>query len=449
MEHLHILNRLLYPIEAFIILCMLNCSVLCQTLNQDAEGNSTIISPGGNFSFDIGKTSASLSYNNRAINIQKRSGILLGINIKGENKTGFTNLFSSGSLVPSASLTGIIGFFKNIDIMAPQTETKLDRTKSELKIISDSMDLEKKKMGNDINLTIQEEIKKLSKELRANNLIDSISIFRKNTNTFYSKFSNYIDKEVKEANDKKVLTDLANKLNKIDSAFKKSIDQKDKKFTVLKNQEKVLGEQITFSRFVFYFGFGISALSFDHYKFQDSVNVDKNINKEYFRGGFVNFGINYRSGGRLLIGLSVGFENMNNFAKLKEKSITFRKTTGTDSDKQIIEEKITAYSGEFKTYNQINANFDFLYEFNVDDSSLLNWNILYARLKFSQDTGIIPHRYNLGTGFYFHKTDGSFLGGVYTEAPDITDNMDDGRDFFKRLNFGAVFRYNFASIGSW
>lgn len=89
-----------------IILAILCPSAFSQVLNQDAEGKSSIVVPGGTLNLDVGQSLVKASFykDSKAI-----SGLLYGIDLQGKNHEGLAELFGGGNFSPNTEATGLIG----------------------------------------------------------------------------------------------------------------------------------------------------------------------------------------------------------------------------------------------------------------------------------------------------------------------------------------------------
>ncbi|MBX2899826.1 MAG: hypothetical protein KF775_09245 [Cyclobacteriaceae bacterium] len=98
----------------FIISMLSTMHAGAQTLNQDAEGKSTLLYYGGAMGFDLSKTRLAFTYSNLTDG-GKKCNLLWGVNAYGTNNSSVANIFSGGEIQPESGLSGIVGYQKRFD----------------------------------------------------------------------------------------------------------------------------------------------------------------------------------------------------------------------------------------------------------------------------------------------------------------------------------------------
>lgn len=382
-----------------IILAYCLNPISAQTLNQDAEGNSSLVYQGGNIGLDLTKTNLSFSYTNLGLttakkDVSKEFKPVWGITAYGKNNEGISDIFKQGQIQPDAGLIGLIGVKYRFD-EKPQNLSELENKKKPL----------------------------VEEKIRLNKEIESLIC------------------KTDEAN-KKRLEDLKIKQNEIAAEIQLIQDERK---NINKNRVRRMG--------LFYLRGGKSGTSFKMVKDNpDSIGLSKIFENHDFSGGFFGFGANYEHG-RWLIGLSIDYEFTNNLNTLTKSTFTIT-TAETYGDETLENKKeIIGYTGDYSTFKRTNINIDAVMFTSLDDDkkSYITWNF-YLRHKISNSTKVLPTLTDIGVGAFFFNKENKFLGGVYIEAPDFFQNIErtkddpDLKEIQKRLTFGVVARFNFALI---
>jgi hypothetical protein len=98
----------------FMLLVGTGLVIQAQVVNQDAEGKSTIVFPGGVIDIEPGKTALTFSFMNIP-DFSKDKGFLWGITARAENKSGIGKLFESGKVVPGGFVSVTAGYSETLD----------------------------------------------------------------------------------------------------------------------------------------------------------------------------------------------------------------------------------------------------------------------------------------------------------------------------------------------
>ncbi|UCH97528.1 MAG: hypothetical protein JSV88_11935 [Candidatus Aminicenantes bacterium] len=410
-----------------------------QILNQDAEGKSTIIFPGGVIGLDLGKTSLSFDYNN--FNTLKPKGIVLGIRAQAKNNSGVAKLFDTGKLTPEGSLSATVGYFSSRDTFKNITEIrKVRKRENELKISRNNIkkDITQNKYKEEFEAHIEGLSDGTKDKIRAlrNDHYDPAPHIKLKTELNNFKNANRAA-GIEEAVDRIIaaINGRLAELTNIEIEYNKT---KEKRIEMEKN--------VTYQRWLGYVNFGFNASSFKLYSETDSSDLSDHFEDKYFNGGFVNFGFNLQMKGDWLLGISFGYEKTNNFNILSKskKEYTLEATQTSQEQKLTSEKKITAYSGNYEEYKRLSANGDVIYFVELGKNNLA-FNLFYFRWKLPQKS-TYPNTLDIGIGGSFFSRTGKFLGGVYLEAPDVTNENKDHRELFNRLTFGIVVKFAFAPV---
>ena len=426
-----------------VVLLLVPIFSFSQGLTKNGEGESTILFQGTNIGIDIGKTEINFGINNLDKTLGKNRKMFLGLNIKGENKEGISNLFSSGDFVPSSSLDGYWGYsFSNA--IYPNYE---DARKKILK----KMELYDNELLNNFKKDILLSINK-------NTFDDKLKDFRKLLKDKLSAIEIYSEFKSVLKIDENDIPEIQNAKQQIEIDYNE-FEKKDKE------TEKTLSDALAkliddkapkkyWKLLLFTFG-GINGSEFKRALDVDITNLNNSFVKENFRGGKAGLGINYQFN-NFLFGLSYNYIKTNNFDLLSKKEYTLRTTTSNSNQNLIEEKKITAYKGEYAEVEMNQLKFDFILNMKLDkeaNNHILINPYLQSNL-FSRNKLILPNTTNIGCGFYFFKNTGKFLGGFYTELADVKNSFEkmkpeeeqNLRTPLKRLSFGIVAKMTIGSF---
>lgn len=424
-----------------VLLCIsIGTVVYGQGLTKNAEGESTVIMHGANIGIDIGKTELSFSFNNLQNTIGENHEPVYGASVKGGNKEGISSLFKKGEFIPAATLDAILGYsFSN-------------GSKVSYKQGIDDISVRQEKFEKGFEKTLPERIKKLvtNSELipeKKAALIDAIPsvVSVESTETKFHKLL-----ESDDATEHSELVKIKAGMLLIKKEYlERSNAYDDERAKVYETELK------EYWQFIFFSYGGIQGSEFKRFETFNAENLSKSFIDESFRGGKFGGGINAQW--RFLrLGFTYGYLKTNNFSLLTKKEYTLKNTV-TNNEQSITEEKkITAYTG---TYGEVEVN-----ELNLDlivnlklDAKAKNHVLINPYLRtqlMSRNALVLPNSTNIGLGFYFFKDSGKFLGGFYTELPDINNNYEKAkpeadrnlRAPLERMTFGIVGKFTLNTI---
>lgn len=323
-----------------------------QVVNQDAEGKSTIVFPGGTIGIDIGETALSFNFMNiqytteDGTNGNSPKGFILGVNARTENKSGIGKLFESGKVVPGSSLLVTFGYL---------WENK-----------------------------------------------------------------NYLDMAKWEKSDQSRKNDIMSPGN------------------------------VSHSRYVIFTRIGASAGSFKSYTPLESSEIKDQFEKIEYSSLSIQIGANIQLGKGMLLGFAAGFQkDANNLETLKKKEFTLNTTQSSEDQKLVEEEKIIAYSGEFKKFDRLDIDSDIVGFVKVGKTHVMT-PYGYFRWRIPIGAGdSFAKTMNIGLGANFFTEKGKHLGGIFIELPDLTNELKDDRKLLNRLTLGITVKITFAKSNSW
>lgn len=429
--------KILLPVLFFI-----SAYTFGQGLTQDAEGKSTLLFRGNNISLDIAKTNLNLGFNNVDKAIAETSHHILGVDISGKSEEGISNLFSKGKLVPTARGSLYAGWSFSNGILPNIEASRLLVAKKKVKV---EIDFEKS-FYLDMPLFIK---------FHTN---DNIKLLRDELLTSISGKEPILDFKKKLGKKESDSDEMKTAKDNITKELEKLEDKRDEKLKHLNDEWDKIEKMNTNTKYwqVMVFGFGsINASEFKRFTAFNETDFNKSFSDEYFRGGSGGIGVNAQWG-NILLGLTYNYSATNNFNLLTKKEYTIRNTQTSGSQNVIEEKKVTAYTGTYGEVQINEFNADVVVNFSLDKQSTNHVLVNpYFRAKcFSRDKTLLPDTMNVGCGFYFFKNDGKFMGGFYTELPDINNKLEKAkpiadqnlRDPLKRLSFGIIGKFSINSV---
>lgn len=432
----------LKTINFFLFFTLCCFSIKAQVLTQDAKGKSTLLNNGGVIGFNIQESAIDFSYNNFLNKrIESPSSLMIGINLQAKNNSGISNLFDAGKFTPGGRGLLFLGYAFQI------------RNSNE--IVNDTQENENSKFLYTIMEKFQQKLFKttdlLSRTFIYNNdVINTIDSIIKNSphndieRNFLNLSKNYPEFSVSlDSIRTYTLTEINNyyKTNE----FIENLDKTNKKTEIDYRSRNWI------KRITVFADFGLSARSFKYLNKIDTTNFSNSFENKYFNGITAEIGVNYQLGGRYLFGLSLGVQRVDNFELLTQKDFVLKTTFSNSSQELKSEKNITAYMGDYGTFYQYTINADVLRFVKLGESNVLLVNP-YIRHNISSNPNYIPNTTNVGISTFIFKDNGSFLGGLYVEAPDVFNNIEksktqpDLKPIYNRLTFGIIGKLIISSI---
>lgn len=429
----------------FFLFCFIGItSVQSQVLTQDSKGNSSVLYNGSNIGFDITEAAINFSFNkfqNEVIN-NKNKHLVWGFNFQAKNADGYANLFNEGILSPAAKGNITIGgTLITGDEYYKDSTLKRSLLDIELKELQDNFISNiKKTIDGSQSSDNQDTIKILKREIYK--IIESMAMVQwsdaiKKLNKSLSKENgNFIESIAKSINDS------------VNNYIKISKVKVDERLKVDHNIRNLRGYYT--SRLAIFFTGGFTSSAFKIQNEIDTTNLNNSFKNQGFLGYDFKIGLNWHYTGRWLFAGTIGYKQNNTFDLLTKTEYTLTTTINSGNQQLAKQKKITAYSGDYSTFNQTKFEIDILRFIKMDDNVLVM--DLYFRSAISDDTAIYPNLTDLGLSAYFFKNNGVFIGGLYIEAPDINNNLEKTKEnpnikpIQNKLNFGIVGKINIGSV---
>lgn len=436
----------------FYLFCILFASsTYSQVLTQDASGNSTILYNGGNIGINLGESELSVNYNKFNFDRGETSKHVYGVGAKGKNDKGLASLLSGGEFVANATFSGFYGTrwnnFKSSDYESLELPIRL--LEEEIKNLrkeaqSQILDILEKA----IRTNIDDEDKRNALILSFNQIIPKQDIIEFD-GWFDSKFKN-----TKEEDEKKFYEEAIRNTKPIVEKFHTVYKTNNDTLTRLNDELNTkYKEQPPFLKQLLVLRGSFNTIGYNKFGLVDSVNLSNNFKEKTFGSGSIDLVYNLEKK-NYIIGVSAGFNFTGNVDSLKKFKYVLESVPITSKDKtqQIKTSKeFSGYKDSPTKVTYCTLNFDFVKFFPVNNSDknayIVAWNV-YMRNNFSYLKKVMPSYSNLGTGIYFMKSGGKFLGGLYTELFDIFNGTyDESSDpFISKVSFGVVTKFAFMQL---
>jgi hypothetical protein len=448
----------------FILLVLITCNLSAQFLTQSAEGKGTIPLPldGLGVSADIGKSEIVFGLNNYSkVFSSLKAKTFYGINLAGKNSEGLANLFSAGEIVPEGSLLGFLGRSWNNNKKIDSLYQK-NPDLSALKVYFDQMDTIQLKYYPDsiyrafakhLEIISDDSIRSAVREelTRRLNLVQS------------TKWPETIEKYKPIIEKRFPCCDVIDFVDAFADEAKESIKYYTEQYSLLQKNIKIKREEINNAfnkkhhvmRFTAFVMGGIRARSFKRFIGLSTPDFSKSFQDTLYRGGNIGLGLNFQFR-EIWLGISYGYNNTDNFSELSSKEYTLKTVDTAGSRSMVQEKKVTAYPGKYAGVEINELNIDLMFSIRLDktDTARLLINPYLRANLFSRDTAYLKNVTNIGVGAFFLGKKRKFMGGLYVELPDVSNNREKAkpaeeqniRPPFKRLSFGIITRFNISSV---
>lgn len=419
--------------RSLLLLALLaSVSMAGQGVTKTAEGESTIVMKGGSIGLDLTKTQLTFGLNNFQQTIGGNFEFLYGGSAKAENKEGIANLFSKGDFVPAASLDALAGFSFSNGVSGEYEEALDAIAKRKTKLETEFPKKLRMQITNDINQA------KLPQDIKDKFLKGVATVVDITTANAY-KAKLVSDNALQQ----KELKDIA---NNIDDFIKKYTAENNLITEITADAGNGVASKGYYQVMLFGYG-GIQGSEFKRFTAFDTINLSNSFIDESYRGGRFGAGLNAQCG-ILRFGITYGYYKTSNFARLTKKNYTWERTETQGSQTVTEKKEISAYTGTYGEVEVNELNYDVIVNIGLGtkNKSHLLINPYVRSQLMSRNASLLPNSTNIGCGFYFFKDSGKFLGGFYTELPDINNNYEkikpeadqSLRAPLERMTFGVV-----------
>lgn len=412
-----------------------------QVINQDADGKSSIIAPGGTIGIDVQAASVKANYYSAT---DRAKGPLLGFDIQGKSENGLANVFSKTDFVPSGRLSALIGYqvsglhnnaglieLPPLDGTAAEAHYQnlakhaLDELKRTCPTESDAY---KDPLTNFVGPAhfSWDDIKSLNKVLKKN---------AGATPTACEAAAATAIKQLQaEVDNDKIINDYL------------ALRAKAKNAGATETEKAAASKAYSYKSY-FYLRGGINATGFTYdragkyaaattsARFRDTSTVLP----------FVEVGASGRISGRHFWGVTLGMERISSFALLDKATYKYTVTATPITNGSLSSSKdITAYAGDFTKSGRVYLNADYMWLKPLDHPNYLAVNP-YTRFNSQAQDKLYKASLVLGIGAYFlDGKSGKFLGGVYLQSNDISGNTE--TSLGKTIAFGLIAKLAFSSM---
>lgn len=424
-----------------------------QVLMQDAEGHSSIVSPGGTVTIDISEGLIKTNYYSGP-NDNKR-GIMWGVDLQGKNSSGVASLFSSGDFSPNIEMSGLFGvYFSKINYgKFSKKVTQLENNKRSIEQrrpdIIDNLESNVKPIFQKYLDEIQK-IKPANKTYtRLKSLSDSYTYYKVSEVQKIIEDVATDNPKINASTADQVKVILTNLINDIQSnRFTKEFNIVDSEIDLINKKLKSFkNDSVNYSlKAKPYVRFGLNTNNFTHDNGIDSLTLESRFSEVLDTKGFIELGLTLRLN-NVFYGIALGYSGVSNFSALSKKTykLVTVDTTLSDGDLESTKE-ITAYKGEFAELSKYYLNIDVIYLKSLGKSSK---NYIgfggYLRSNFYSDTDILKDYTSLGLNISFiNGKEGRFLGGFYVQSNDIFSQNQ--KIFSKTISFGLTVKFAFKTL---
>ena len=424
----------------FIMLFGIGLIIQAQVVNQDAEGKSTIVFPGGVIGIEPGETALTFNFMNIQ-DVLKDKGFLWGITARAENKSGIGKLFESGKVVPGGSLLVTFAYYGSSESYmdaarweALKEKEKKIRTEKEQLLEQISKDKFSQQFNKSLTGIPECDRKKLC-ELREQYWTDTDVLEQK-----------LIELKNQSANPK-LKTAVVSIIEQV-KQFLSLLENKEAELVEITKQRTDEEREGWYERWVLFTRIGANAGKFKLYNPSDSSDLKDHFMDINYNGFSFQIGVNMQLGGGLLLGFAAAFQEANNLESMTKQEFTLNTTQTSENQKLVEEEKITAYSGDFQEFDRIDIDSDIVGFVKVGKSVMTPYGYFRWRIPLGARNSI-SNTMNIGFGANFFTNKGKHLGGLFLELPDITNQLEDDRNLLNRLTIGITLKISFSKSNSW
>jgi len=427
-------------------ICVLT-SLFCQDI-KTGEGESSILLPTTNFGFDIGKASLSFKTNNFPQSKLNPNGIIWGLNASGKNNEGLSTVFSGSEIVPSSSMSALLGYsFSNSD------EISADYTSMYAKELKDSINSLSSSFRQSFDTEIITKIYELESDTAKKYILSKVVPALKVNLNKYEKLEKLLNDM---SQDKTLLPVISSSASTLYSYMKDNQTWKNIKDLKIKLKSGIDNlESKEYWKLTFYGHLGIQGEKFNIFKGWDSTNIENSFKKETFRGSSKGFGINYLFNSKWIAGFKFTYQETNNLDKLSTND--YKVTTSYTQNTSVGTTQIskTAYPDKYKLAYLNRYDFDLIRYINIDENNVIIAD-LYLRINESTNEESLVSYKDVGLSSSFFNKNGKFIGGVYIELPDFEQSEEkrkpaeeqELKDWYNRLSFGIYAKYSFSSLAN-
>jgi len=398
-----------------------------QVLNQDAEGESTIVWEGT--TGGIGIADGLIKFNHYFKPMGNEETIW-GIDVQGKNKSGAADFFKSSKFTPNAK--GSILFGRQwVEYSLSDTLDKYIVYKGELQ----------EKIEIYYEKTLVDNIKGCSEDkIYTDNIKEKLKDYKYNPEAIMPTIDN-VYKIVKGDNK---CEELIDEIGEIQKKMKESAGLKRLISMQLRLDTIEEYSDVQYSKTLIYARIGVETLEFKLDQGKAFSTIDTRFPDTLQVGVFGKIGFTGQFQ-KTMLGLSLGLARTNNFSSLEKEEYKFAiaDTSITQGTLQQTE-AITAYVGDYKKYFEYQFDFDLIRVFPIQDNQYYAIGP-YLRINFPIGEDDIDEKVVLGlNASLLNGKSGKFQGSLFIQTDDLAGS--DEKVFSKTLRIGLVTKFSLGAL---
>ncbi|MBK7667308.1 MAG: hypothetical protein IPJ32_08145 [Sphingobacteriaceae bacterium] len=428
----------------FIFLHLLPVFSFSQILNEDAKGESSIVTSGGALGINIETEKIRLNYYKMPI---ASKGFAYGIDFQGKNTTGIVNLFKKSKFQADANLSCLLGYKSAKTVFTRSGDSKnyysaLEKQNFYNEYASELLDT--------LDAQILRSVKLKLKDVNVSNELKDTLNWSANFSDFPELTVNISKRMKANAADSSKFALLYSYLLQLPTSLdtngtKADYDKALKRVEYYKMRADKFKVNSTAGTMILgYARAGGNVKEFTLDKFKDSAKYDQRFIDTNNVSAFFEIGITYVRGMHYF-GCSVGFNHTDNFSSLDDKSYKYVTTdTSLKSGVLTSTKEFTGYSGNYGRLNKPYIYIDYLYLIHLEQEKYLGLNG-YMRNNFSTDYSYDRDMSSLGFGTNFiNGKSGKLMGGFFVQTNDLFASKEPR--FLKTISFGLQAKFSLTTI---
>ena len=410
---------------------------IAQTFTQSAEGESSLLIRGSNLSLNSNKTQITFGANNLLKIYKDDKAWIYGGQLQGKNSEGIAGILSNNDISPEGKISGFFGRSRTY-FTAPLTD--FDKADAFVKERERLVDQYVKEMIEFVERNVHDvDYQKY--------LVEKI----KDRDLFFPNEVNLPEIHTdQDGKNKKEMIIVREKAFRLKNILKPKIDAQSKKLEDEYNKDSL--SSIPLESFFFYIKGGLLGQAFKFYDNLNQENFNDSFLDKTFTGSRVGLGANYRIGS-IIYGVNFDLMYTNSFSSLRKSTFTIREENINASGQTLIKEKeYIAYTGTYERFWAGEANFDIIKRIPINSKNFIAFTPYGRWTYYTDERSLMPKHLDLGIGGYFFQSSGKFLGGLYAEVKDVSNEYEKLKEdpefdpIYQKIEFGVLVSYSFSEI---
>lgn len=442
---------------------LLSCYSLAQITKfnpGDSENKSSLLNQPNSLGLDVTNEEITAEFNNFSSQRSYEHKILFGTRFIGGNSNKESSIFKGGDFTLGSKLEGFLG--ASI-VLEDSVMRELDKLKSKLQdsinsantnILSYCNQLMSSYLNDpSVSMIIKNRVRQLIFENISSNSASKLIQYDTLGNYVIEDHTirwnkNFISKVKAFGIDDTDSIALFQTLRPIIRAIGQRLNASDKQrlvlqFRSLSRQLSDYRDSVGVNRLLLYFRGGMDGHKFTRVDTLQDGNLA--FQKEEFRGGFVEGGLNFFITGSIYIGVSYRYRWTDNLSDLNSTSFSIKESATIDDKNFEYEKTEKAFTGNYYKFREGVLLFDLAWvsEPWKDDSRIM----IYGFSRFENPNNKDSNRYDLdeseifGIGSNYFKKGEKFLVGIYAEFPRFYSDLD-----FQEFAIGLRANYTFNKL---